>query len=33
MFKCAESIYHEKEHMKSIRKGLGSLEEYGGRSK
>jgi len=32
MFKCAGSSNMKEEHMKRIRKGLESLENYGGRS-
>jgi len=32
MFKCAGTLIMKKEHMKSIIKGLRSLEDHGGRS-
>jgi hypothetical protein len=32
MFKYAVTLIMKKEHMKIIRKGLGSLDDYGGRS-
>jgi len=32
MFKCARSLIMKKEHMTNIIKGLGSLEDYDGRT-
>ena len=32
MFKCVGTLVTKKEHKKSIRKELGSLEDYDGRS-